>query len=403
MQRKRFILRNESFGFTVYDRKTLTHRFAAAEELGGLLEGSDAELLEVDLSGAPSDILAAPIRIYYEATKKCNLRCRPCFNSSGLGSPDEMSLEESLKSIEGLRKDGVIDLRFTGGEFTQKDGWLEILKRSMDLGFVTSLNTNGVYESPDTVGKLSSLGLDQVTISIDGAREHHDYLRGRGSFDKAVASLKALKESGAIARVNTILTKKVLADYRNILDVAAATADEINFFYMRTVGRGKGIEHMALTPEELHRFDLAVEEAKKDYPGLRILHGSQVMLRTSISDKSYGLRMGGPDGFTRMNMLDDGQIYAGGYAPYIGPDLSLGNIRKEGYTMLGIWRGSAKLERFREQSLALQGACGACEEKTGGVCPGASMEMVLAAGTDNPYCARAENLSDVAQDVRNAF
>lgn len=404
MSRERFILRNEHFGGTLYDRKTLTHRFLLKEELEkkNLFNGTkiiNPERWDVDLSESPIGLIYSPLRVYFEMTLKCNLRCKTCFNSSGNEGTNEMTIEEIFKSLEGLRRDNIFDVRFTGGEVTQKKDWFEVLKYAKELGFAVSLNTNGVYEnggSTKTLDKLIELDLEQITISLDGAEEAHTFIRGPNTFRKAVESLRYLYKNGANTRVNTVLTKTSLPDFKKILDIAGQYCQEVNFFYMRTIGRSLDLLSLAVTPEDLYQLDIKIEKEKSKYHNLHILHGSQVMQQNSILTKKFGLDIGGPDGFTRMNLQSDGSVFAGGYAPYLGFDLNLGNLKESDFSMLNIWRNSEKLNSFRKTSLKLQEICSLCDKRLSQTCPGASMEMELFRRknpeTGNPYCSRPENI-----------
>ena len=148
---------------------------------------------------------------------------------------------------------------------------------------------------------------------------------------------------------------------------------------MRITGRAKGLLNQVMSYGGLHQFDEKVELLKPRYPHLRILHGSQVMVTNSISPKIenvVGLKMGGPDGFTRFNILPDGSIWPGGYTPHLRPDFKLGCIQEEDYSVLGVWRNSPKLKEFRGISLELQKACLDCSEKRIR-CPGFTLEMEL--------------------------
>lgn len=334
MGKERFVLRDEHFGATLYDRKRLTHKFLLKEETKKKIVFEETEVhrfekWDVDLSNSPEDLIYSPLRVYFEMTLKCNLRCKTCFNSSGKKGNDEMSTDEILKSLRGLRENSIFDIRFTGGEVTQKEDWFEILRHAKELEFAVSLNTNGVYEDRDIMEKLAELELDQITISLDGAEEAHSFVRGRNTFRRAIDALRYLHSQGANTRANTVLTKRSLGDFRQILEVAGQYCQEVNFFYMRPIGRSSSLIDLVVTPEDLHNLDLAIEREKPKYPGLNILHGSRVMQRNSVLNERFGLHIGGPDGFTRMNLQSDGSIYAGGYAPYLDPSLNLGNIKDE--------------------------------------------------------------------------
>ncbi|MBW2964688.1 radical SAM protein [Candidatus Woesearchaeota archaeon] len=391
------MIREEPFGYTLYDRRRLRHKFLKSCDVDGKQDVSGISVSSIerwsgDLTNAPKNIIYSPIRVYFEATSKCNLRCRTCFNSSGREMPGEMTTEEVKRMLDGLSRDNVLDIRFSGGEVTQRRDWYEVLKHARTLGFATSLNTNGVYDDPAVIDGLATLGLEQITISIDGGRDHHNYIRGRGNFERSVRSLHELHEKGARLRINTVLTRGSSADLEEILELAGQYVDEINFFYMRTTGRALTISDQSVSFDELNAFNRMLEGLQGRYSHVNILHGSQVTMMNSIdanTKSEFGLEMGGPDGFTRFNILPDGSIWPGGYTPRIAPGFYLGNIKEEGYSILNVWRNSQKLNEFRQMSLDLQKKCLACEEKDVR-CPGANIEMELNRKNEsdgkNPYC-----------------
>lgn len=400
--RERFVLRDEAFGKTLFDRKTLGYQFLEADHLpphGDIaingIKVTDFEHWDADLDSAPRDLLYSPIRVYVETTQACNLRCQHCFNASGTKAPDEMPTGEMFKALEGLRGNNIFDVRFSGGEFTMHPDWYEILQKAKELGFGVSMNTNGVYDNPSTIDKLASLDLEQIVLSFDGTKEHHDQIRGRGNFDRTLQSLKMLHEKGAVLRTNTVLNRMSVSDMEEIIQTVGPYVDEMNFFHMRATGRAQKMADEALSFQELYEFNQKATQITRRYSDINILFGSQVTREHSIRMNELGLKVGGPDGFTRFNLLANGSLYAGGYAPYIDKSLEMGNIKEEGYTMLQIWRKSAKLNAFRDFSNKLVMRCLSCPELDLH-CPGTNVEMELIKSKfpsiGNPYCVSDQPL-----------
>ncbi|MBI2196003.1 radical SAM protein [Candidatus Daviesbacteria bacterium] len=392
--KERFVLRDEVFGGTLFDRKTLRYKYLEHEALHGdiSINGIKVESFEhrkADLSSAPPDLPYSPIRIYVETTRVCNLRCKHCFNASGTKDSDEMSTDEMFKALEGIRRDNVFDVRFSGGELTMHPDWYEILQRAKELGFGVSINSNGVYKDPSIIDKLVSLELEQIVLSIDGTKEHHDQIRGRGNFDRTLQSLRQLHERGAVLRTNTVLNRKSVSDMEEVIQTVGPYVDEMNFFHMRSTGRAQRMVRETLSYQELYDFNQKAARIVKKYPHINILFGSQVTRENSIRMNELGLKVGGPDGFTRCNLLANGSLWAGGYAPYIDRGLQFGDIKEEGYTMLQVWRKSPKLNAFRDFSHQLAMRCLSCPELNL-YCPGTNVEMELIRlkfpEIGNPYC-----------------
>ncbi len=288
---KRFILRNENFGATLFDRKKLIHKFLTYEELKrGMIEWvginvsfNNMENWVGDLENTSTNIIYSPIRVYFELTKKCNLCCKSCFNESGKPLKSEMRLEEVLKSLDGMRKDNIFDIRFTGGEITQGPAWFSILKYAKDLDFSVSINTNGAFDDPSIIDKLLSLDLEQITISIDGLKEINDYIRGKGSFEKTLNSLKELHKGGAILRINTLITKSLFKEAEAMCGLASKYCTEINFFNPRLIGRArKYLADKILSFDELAVFNKLMDKIVPRYPNLNILYREAATTYNSI-------------------------------------------------------------------------------------------------------------------------
>jgi len=183
----RYIVREDPFGYTLYDRKPLNAKFVRKDQLDEVfasdgITSQECMFLPARRGDFRDDILYSPYRIYYELTLACNLRCKLCFNSAGQPKQDELSTQEVFDSLDSLREANVIDLRFTGGELTMRPDWLGIMKYAKKLGFVISCNTNAIFNQESGIPeKFAELGLDQVTVSVDGNRDNHDRNRGKGT------------------------------------------------------------------------------------------------------------------------------------------------------------------------------------------------------------------------------
>lgn len=395
MDKKKFKSRNETFGKTVFNPNNFTHFFMDEEEFAGFKANNEV----IELDNVPTidneGILYSPIRVYFDLTLLCNLRCRTCLNNSGNPLNDELSLEQSIRVVERLASDSVFDVRFSGGEPTLKEGWDIILKRAKELGLAISLNSNGLYNQK-TVDKLIEINPDEISISLDGFREGNDYLRGKGTFDRATESIKQLSYAGSRVTINTVVTSLINEeDVRRLLDFAEEFCYDISFFHARPIGRASRIKDKLLSYDELSIFMTKVDKMKDEYPNLQVRTRSSSLRENSIASENteqFGLMQGGSDGFTRFNIMSNGDLYAGGCVLYVNPklrdELVLGNIVSEGYSLLNVWMNSKKLQKIRQNSKQFKEKCNQCTDyKT--KCSGFTLEMELY-GQLNPegnmYC-----------------
>ena len=75
---KNYIIKEEPFGFVVYNRKTLSYKLIKKDKYCDYLKNNniqkdDIALLSIKRKDFRNDILYSPVRIYYELTLLCNL------------------------------------------------------------------------------------------------------------------------------------------------------------------------------------------------------------------------------------------------------------------------------------------------------------------------------------------
>jgi MoaA/NifB/PqqE/SkfB family radical SAM enzyme len=392
------IFRPEHFGGVLYDTDTL--RFELISETK-----TDADIIMESAVPKRTDILSAPVRAYFELTRICNLACRHCFVSSSPSAPRGASTLKQKKIIDQLVKNRVIDVRFTGGELTRRHSWFDVLNYAKDLGLVISMNTNGVYDNIDTVvNQIASLNPHQVTISIDGNRENHDYMRGKGSYDRSLKAIELMSGAGIKLRINTVITRLNVRDIPGIVDLASKYVREVNFFHMRPVGRG--IKQNIHSLDYLEHFQSAQDTLalRELYPYLNIMHFEQSYRERSISKKKVSsLEDSFSHGATTINIDCFGGVWPNGYNTYQDKRLLLGNLIED--RLEDIWHDNEKLDALREWYKAVLNKCNSCNEYMSR-CPGLSPEMEIARlsqGVKNNFCVSASPMPDLFELFNNKY
>jgi MoaA/NifB/PqqE/SkfB family radical SAM enzyme len=140
--------------------------------------------------------LIPPENVYLEITSRCTLRCKIC-NIWTRTDKDEISKGECLKIIDDMAEMGIPHLIISGGEPFLRDFVIEISDYAKKRGIAhVSVISNGTLIDDKKARAIANSGIDHVTISIDGLEESNDYVRGKGSFKKAVNAIKLLKKYG---------------------------------------------------------------------------------------------------------------------------------------------------------------------------------------------------------------
>lgn len=150
---------------------------------------------EVPYHGPKRSGLRVPIKAFVNITRRCNLFCRHCYNSSGEPNSPELSKEIVQRLLEQLSENGIFKVTISGGEplfHLQSRAVLKCLVNS-DISF--SMISNGLCITEAVAQELGSItNLRSITISIDGSNAaDNDELRGEGSFEGALRGLKILQ------------------------------------------------------------------------------------------------------------------------------------------------------------------------------------------------------------------
>jgi MoaA/NifB/PqqE/SkfB family radical SAM enzyme len=153
----------------------------------------------VALTGASAILQVHPSR-------RCNLRCRHCYSSSGPWVADTTDLEVLRRAVVDARGLGYDVLAVSGGEPLLYRDLLTLLRHAHDTGLRTAVTTNGLLLTERRLRELAG-SVDVLAISVDGRPETHDWMRGdRRAFSRLSARLAAVRDSGLAFGFITTLT-----------------------------------------------------------------------------------------------------------------------------------------------------------------------------------------------------
>ncbi len=130
---------------------------------------------------------------------RCNLRCTHCYQEDYTAACSGEQLERLFyQYLDFCRAYNVRGhINFTGGEPLLSGDLFRLLALCGEHGLTCGILTNGTLIDSALAERLSRVkGLSFVQVSIDGTREMHDRIRGKGNFDRAFAGLRLLKQNG---------------------------------------------------------------------------------------------------------------------------------------------------------------------------------------------------------------
>ncbi|MEJ8803240.1 radical SAM protein [Pontibacter sp. H249] len=134
-----------------------------------------------------------PVLCNYYVTYRCNAKCSFC-DIWEKPSP-YITLEDVRQNLLDLKKLGVQVIDFTGGEPLLHRQIDQMLGMAHDMGFVTTLTTNGLLY-PKLAERLKGK-VDMLHFSLDSAdKTEHDTSRGVACYDFVMESIEVAKRLG---------------------------------------------------------------------------------------------------------------------------------------------------------------------------------------------------------------
>lgn len=256
------ILRKEHNGGYLFDNITGKIKFVPEKDF--MTKTAELNAKKIIPKKLPENYFSAPSKVYFELTRKCNLRCKTCYNSAGTAIKKEIAKNKIFEILNELSSAGTFEVRFTGGEPTIREDFLEITKHAHDLGFFVSVGTNGIW-ADEYLKKIGDSEINMIIISLEGGEKINDHIRGKGSFKKAIRSIKYLSQNtDKILRINTTIGKYNVNEIETVVKIA----DEygipvINTMPIRPTGRSVNLRNEMLNQEEYLNFVKKIEQIRK--------------------------------------------------------------------------------------------------------------------------------------------
>jgi len=243
---------------------------------------------------------------------------------------------------------------------------MEYLEQNEYIGKIGIL-TNGTLIDEKIVDRLKTFQkLYYIQVSLDGASEEtNDFIRGKGSYRKAVDSLRLLHKKGINTRLMFTVHKRNIQEVPLLIDLAIKV--KVNTLTIeRFVPEGKGteIKNWFLSREEVQKLFQDVSqradlEYKKGTP-LKILKYRTLWAnidpqRAMTSDVPLEIDLGAmcSIGIDSLTILPDATVLPCRRLP-----IPIGNLQND--SIFKIWYTSELLWKIRNKN-NLRGKCNECD------------------------------------------
>ena len=251
--------------------------------------------------------------IHWEVTNKCNLHCKHCLPMSGEPRQNELSTKEALSALSVFHSVGVSRICFTGGEPFSRADFLEILKRTVELGMRADVITNATLLNKECLETISNLGVT-LGVSLDGVDvSTNDAVRGKGTFDKIIKGLRWCQVRSVPAALYVTVTGMNFAQLEEF-GIFASKYGVTNIHFAEVNLAGRALENsidLALSVDQHSHLPEVISKIAIDI---------FKEMPFTVNEQCWA------DG-TTLYMTSDGNLYVCSEVFQRQPDSVLGNIR----------------------------------------------------------------------------
>jgi radical SAM protein with 4Fe4S-binding SPASM domain len=331
--------------------------------------------------------------ISWEATYRCQLRCRHCANDSSprADSADELTTDEILHVVETIAADfepAQLAFSIGGGEPLLREDLFTVTARLNELGFAWGLVSNGLLLDKRRLRQCCETGIGALSISLDGLQHHHERLRGPNTFQPAVAAIRRARDSGTVPvlEASTILAAGVARELTEIkAQMLALGVNRWRILPLAPAGRAREQLELQPTVAELRRvLDwLQAERAAAD-PPLDITFDESGYLGEPYERTVRGAPFMCGAGISGAQICADGAVSG---CPFIGRAFVQGNVRQRRFSE--IWQ--REFRPLRDRRWARRGLCADCASF--GDCRGGCLLNWESLSADGPRCCLCQRLN----------
>lgn len=283
-----------------------------------------------------------------------------------------------LDVVESTDDDPVM-VAITGGEPLLRKDLEECGYAIRQKGFKWGIVTNGYLYDADRHRSLLAAGMNSITVSLDGTRENHNWLRNHPrSFDRALDAMRLIGSASSrlVSDVVTCVNRRNVNELEEIYrTVSESGMPAWRLFTIAPIGRAKNNSEMTLGPAELTTVMEFIARKRRE-KGITVnfsCEGYVGQYETEVRDSRFFCHAGVNIG----SVLIDGSI---GGCPNIDRAFVQGNIYTDDFA--DVWNNG--FEPYRRRGWMRTGVCARCNRFRS--CGGNGMHYRIAGDDEVAVC-----------------
>lgn len=212
-----------------------------------------------------------PHYIYWELSNYCNLQCKHCFAEAGSDKKTIIGEELLCSAIKRITAHNSPAIRFGGGEPLMVPYLPRLVQFCTSLGVKTDITTNGTLINDHSLAQLYCAGLRELTISVDGLRDTHDFIRGHGNYERTHSStVKVLAFEYLPISVAFTVTSKNYYEIEEFVDTYVFLG--VKKFYFFRYCSNANADTLMLSQDQLSHAAEQIFSLSNKYPEVTIIH-----------------------------------------------------------------------------------------------------------------------------------
>jgi selenobiotic family peptide radical SAM maturase len=261
---------------------------------------------------AEAHLEAEIFTLQWHLTDACDMHCRHCYGGGGARShvDRETAFRVLRETAELCREKNVRgQITFTGGNPLLHPHFFEVYEAAVKEGFLVAILGNPTDQG--TLDRLAAIEPPVLfQVSLEGLREHNDFIRQQGHYERVLGFLDRLGEYGIPSQVMLTLTRANMDQVLPLGEVLRDRADRFTFNRISLVGEGAALHPP--DPASYRTFLGEYLEAARKNPVLRLKDN---MLNPALAAEGAD-PFGGCTGFgcgaafNFMALLSNGEVHA---------------------------------------------------------------------------------------------